>query len=275
MNQQPTNFQQSTSNNNTLTVVLIVCIAVAIALLVGFMVLYFTGVGPTGNSPSKEENTEDTAVETTGEVQNVDISRYFGYWHSSQYGYVRELTIHGCSGTTVEFSIWYHMGGEINKASARIGNGNTAFFEKADTGEKIAGKLIFEPSHIELIVTESDVGYMKTETIKFDGRHAQSEQERDKQTATTATTAPPKPVTVTQYVPAPDPVVPSGYAVVNTGYSDKRLHLRTGPGQGYGTIEMMYTGTRVQILSYSGSWARVYVPASGSTGWCHSAYLSR
>ncbi|MDZ7809103.1 MAG: TIGR04211 family SH3 domain-containing protein [Arhodomonas sp.] len=52
-----------------------------------------------------------------------------------------------------------------------------------------------------------------------------------------------------------------------------RINLRSGAGGGYRIIELLPTGTELQLLDSQGDWTQVRTPA-GETGWVPSQYLS-
>lgn len=53
------------------------------------------------------------------------------------------------------------------------------------------------------------------------------------------------------------------------------LSLRTGPGSGYTEIDRLGYGTSVKVQSFSGNWAKVYVPSTGETGYVYVGYLKK
>lgn len=51
------------------------------------------------------------------------------------------------------------------------------------------------------------------------------------------------------------------------------LNLRTGPGTGYGIVQVLNAGTEVNILSVQGDWSEVLVCKDKLRGWVSSKYL--
>ena len=266
-------------SKKTLIIVTIVCIVLLLSMT-GVMA-YILLRGNDGRSNAQAETAAETAA-TQADTER--LSDYLGFWHCGAHGDRRELTIHSIDSYYVEFSLWHHQGGEVSHAKARV-NGNNAFFEKTDTGEKIAGKLNFCDNIIELCVTESDVGYVAVESVAYDGRHGESYAEADKATATTETTTAPQtaaPSTTIIYkqAPAVNPTTPS--IPVSSPYSayvdvgDDILNLRTGPGVGY-SVKMELPNMRwVRVYGYNAdySWSYVADSVTGIMGWVNSYYLS-
>ena len=56
--------------------------------------------------------------------------------------------------------------------------------------------------------------------------------------------------------------------------SGKGIRLRADPNTYCLILGVMKVGTKVKVLSYSGAWVQIYVPALGETGWCMSRYVN-
>lgn len=67
--------------------------------------------------------------------------------------------------------------------------------------------------------------------------------------------------------------LPLAAGAQSTAYvtDDLRLNLRSGPGNGFRIIQMLPTGTPVQVLERDGEWTRVR--AGDNEGWMRSNYL--
>ncbi|WP_084194378.1 zinc ribbon domain-containing protein [Ruminococcus callidus] len=111
--------------------------------------------------------TTTTAETTTTNL--IDLNNYIGFWHSSDFGNARELTISNVSDKTLVFTLWYYRLSSIDDVSALI-EGNIAKF---DTGD-VSGYLKFDESAITVVIERSSLAYMNAEQVKFDGKHNQS-----------------------------------------------------------------------------------------------------
>jgi len=67
-------------------------------------------------------------------------------------------------------------------------------------------------------------------------------------------------------------MVSAGAASAAPGRTTTDLHLRNGPGTGYGVITTMPEGARVNIRNCTGSWCRVNF--RGTSGWAAANLLS-
>lgn len=68
-------------------------------------------------------------------------------------------------------------------------------------------------------------------------------------------------------------VLPLAAGAQSTAYvtDDLRLNLRSGPGNQYRILELLPSGTAVQVLERGQEWTRVR--AGGTEGWMRSSYL--
>jgi uncharacterized protein YraI len=72
---------------------------------------------------------------------------------------------------------------------------------------------------------------------------------------------------------------PAGAATDRYVVTSGPLRLRAGPGLGYRIIDSLPTGATVEVVAWDGkadgySWAKVYVPARGETGYVASDFLA-
>lgn len=75
--------------------------------------------------------------------------------------------------------------------------------------------------------------------------------------------------------PTPEP--PSGGAktVYRVKTNGGNLHVRTGPGTGYGIITSIHNGSAFTRLSTSGNWVKIRVLKTGVTGWVSKTYTAQ
>lgn len=80
-------------------------------------------------------------------------------------------------------------------------------------------------------------------------------------------------LTTTVTPPAPTPGTgDTDYTAYVTSENGKSVRMRSGAGTGYSTIASYAVGTKVDVLSVSGSWSRIRV--SGKTGYMMNRYLT-
>ena len=65
----------------------------------------------------------------------------------------------------------------------------------------------------------------------------------------------------------------AGSAFAATAYATSNVNVRSGPGTGYGVVDTLRRGERVDVQQCRGSWC--YVEKRGPDGWVSASYLGR
>lgn len=212
---------------------------------------------------------EEPVEEETEKPISIVLGDYLGDWHISGRAGALELRIHSVDSSTVEFSLWFKDSGEINNINAEI-DGNEAAFDKFDSYGKIAGKLVFEETTIDLVIEESKVDYINTETLTFNGRHSDSYQdEANSVTTDTSSTVTTTPNSVLEPTTTVKPYV----KYVSTG--GDVLNLRVGPGIDYTSLLVMPHRSTVEVHGFNddATWVYVYYREAKQYGWCSNEFL--
>lgn len=63
----------------------------------------------------------------------------------------------------------------------------------------------------------------------------------------------------------------AGIAQAATAYATGNVNVRSGPGTGYGVLDVLRTGDRVDVQQCRGSWC--YVEKPGPDGWVSASFL--
>ena len=65
----------------------------------------------------------------------------------------------------------------------------------------------------------------------------------------------------------------AGAALAAPAYATSNVNVRSGPGTGYGVVDALRRGERVDVQQCRGSWC--YVEKRGPDGWVSANYLER
>lgn len=192
--------QESAKRSNKPIIIIVIVLVILIVLSCALVALYFNS--NTTNEPvdstsidSTDISTETTsiittttisttstttttstteAITTTTTIIETTVAESFaedsiGYWHDTDYGYTRELTILQVDDDTITFTLWYLETDSIENVIATR-NGDTATFSAEDVG----GSISFEDGIITLEITQSKRAYMPAEVMTFNARHDHS-----------------------------------------------------------------------------------------------------
>lgn len=64
----------------------------------------------------------------------------------------------------------------------------------------------------------------------------------------------------------------AGVAMAAPGFATTNVNVRSGPGTGYGAVDTLRRGERVEVSGCRGGWC--YVEKSGPDGWVSANYLN-
>lgn len=76
----------------------------------------------------------------------------------------------------------------------------------------------------------------------------------------------------TKYIDGTTANLGSGYKTVKVS-SGEKLNLRKGPGTNYGINGTVSSGAKVKVMYTEDEWVKVYVSATGKTGWIMAKYI--
>ncbi len=195
--------QEPAKRSNKLIIIIVIVLVILIALSCVLAALYFNGNTTNEQGDSTSIDSTDISTETTNEITTTTISTTstttttttteakttttttttiiettvvesfaedsIGYWHDTDYGYTRELTISQVDDEAITFTLWYLDTDSIEDVIATR-NGDVATF----SAEDVEGSISFEDGSITLEITQSKRAYMPAEVMTFNARHDHS-----------------------------------------------------------------------------------------------------
>lgn len=194
--------QESARRSKKLIIIIVIVLVILIASVCVLTALYFTSNTTKEQGDSISTNSTDISTETTSKNTTTTISTTstttttattettttlttttimettaaesfaedsIGYWHDTDYGYTRELTISQVDDDTITFTLWYLDTDSIENVIA-VRNGDTATF----SAEDVEGSISFEEGIITVEITQSKRAYMPSEVMTFNARHDHS-----------------------------------------------------------------------------------------------------